>query len=159
MFRLVVKNLLVVLVIFLPNFAYAEQLIFAGGDFGVRRKAGEIFEFRAEYRWDEKFWKIRPLIGGLVTTKASKFIYVGAAIYHDFGDKITGGLSLAPGYYSRGSGKDLGCSLEFKSQAELWYNFRNNLSTGIAVSHISNAGLSNKNPGQESIVLQISIPF
>lgn len=138
---------------------YAHELIIGAGDFEVKRNTGKIMEFRAEYRGEAFLWKFKPLIGGLLTTKLSKFIYVGVALSHHFDRNFSGGVSFAPGYYSKGKGKNLGCWLELKSQLELWYKAGKDWKIGIAASHLSNAKIRKKNPGQESLILQISRSF
>jgi hypothetical protein len=151
-------RLILFLLLFSVKCAFANQLILNTGDFEVRRNSGKVFEFGAEYRWDRQLWLIEPMIGGLVTTKASKFLYAGGAISYNFNETFAASISFAPGLYYKGSGKNLGQVLEFKSQFELWWKLPNQIRIGAAVSHISNAGLSKTNPGQESLIAQISFP-
>jgi hypothetical protein len=65
----------------------------------------------------------------------------------------------AAGYFHRGAGKDLGSHLEFKTGLELAYRFDDMSRIGIAFDHISNAGLTKRNPGTESLLLTYSIPI
>jgi len=139
--------------------AFANQLILNAGDFEIKRDNGKVFEFGTEYRWDRQLWLVEPMVGGLITTKSSKFLYAGAAISYDFNEHFAASISFAPGLYYKGNGKNLGQVLEFKSQFELWWKLPNQVRIGAAVSHISNAGLSKTNPGQESLLAQISFPI
>mgnify|MGYP000291741570 FL=1 len=67
--------------------------------------------------------------------------------------------SFATGYYDRGSSKDLGHNIEFRSQIELSYGTSNKNRMGISINHISNASIADQNPGTESIVLSFIRPF
>ena len=67
--------------------------------------------------------------------------------------------NFAIGGYRRGTAKDLGSVIEFRSGIEIAYRFGNAARLGVAISHISNASISDNNPGTESIVLSYSIPL
>lgn len=57
--------------------------------------------------------------------------------------------SLGAGAYDRGEGRDLGRGLQFRSQFELGHVFAGGQRLGAALSHLSNAGLAEHNPGVE----------
>ena len=61
--------------------------------------------------------------------------------------------AVASGYFARGNGIDLGSWWEFRSGAELDYRFANRSRLGVAVHHMSNAGLTQRNAGEESVTL------
>ena len=67
--------------------------------------------------------------------------------------------NFAVGVYGNGDGKDLGYAVEFRSGVELAYRFDNYARLGLSFTHISNAGLDERNPGVESLVVMYSIPF
>jgi len=67
--------------------------------------------------------------------------------------------SLGAGLYDGGDEVDLGHVVEFKSGLELSYEFDTGPRLGLGFSHISNAGLSNNNPGTEILVGTFSIPL
>ena len=77
-----------------------------------------------------------------------KILETGSAHYGD-----------AAGYFARGNGTRLGSWVEFRSGAELAYRFADRSRLGIAVHHISNAGLTKQNPGEQSVVLMYSVPL
>ena len=58
--------------------------------------------------------------------------------------------SFTPGVYSQGDGKDLGHTIEFKSEIQLSLNLLENSQFGMSYNHISNASLGKKNPGANS---------
>ena len=63
------------------------------------------------------------------------------------------------GYYSKGDGEDLGSPVEFKTGAEFAYRFDEGWRVGVAFDHISNAGLTKRNPGTELLLLMVSLPI
>jgi len=67
--------------------------------------------------------------------------------------------SFSPGIYWRGSGKKLGCPLEFRSALELAYELKNHVRIGIEIFHVSNAHLSHRNPGFNALTVNMAIPF
>ena len=64
-----------------------------------------------------------------------------------------------PGYYRKGNGKDLGYSLEFRSQIELGYTLAGGSRVTIAFSHLSNGSLGSRNPGEESLTIGFELPL
>ena len=67
--------------------------------------------------------------------------------------------SFAAGLYEDGDGKDLGHAVEFRSSVELAYRFNDRSRLGMSFYHLSNAGLSDNNPGTEVLSLNYSIPL
>lgn len=117
-------------------------------------------DFRLEYRSGTSlFWQIRPWGGAEVTSDGS--VWAGGGILADIG--VTPEFYIIPsfgaGFYDEGSSdKDLDYWLEFRSQIELAYQFDNQHRLGLALSHISNAGLGDDNPGTEILNLYWHIP-
>ena len=116
-------------------------------------------EFRLEYRSDWDRWFVRPFSGLLVTTDSGLFGYGGILLDVFWGKSIVTTPSFAVGYFSDGNGKDLGASIEFQSRLEIAYRFANRSRLGLAISHISNAGSEDRNPGANSISAYYSVPF
>ncbi len=115
-------------------------------------------EGRVEYRMDEIGYNIGPMLGVMFTSDASAYLYGGFFLDLEFGNWVVM-PNLAVGAYAKGSGKDLGHVIEFRSALELAYRFANRSRLGIAISHISNANLGDSNPGVESLVVTYAIPF
>ena len=117
-------------------------------------------EFRAEYRFGHGLFFLKPLVGGLVTTDGTTYGYGGLRADLILADHYVIMPNATLGYYNRGSSaKNLGSHLEFKTGAELAYRWSNAMRLGIAFDHISNAGITQVNPGTESIMLVYSLPI
>ena len=67
--------------------------------------------------------------------------------------------SFAPGYYSKGDGKDLGHSLEFKSELQFSVDLFSTSQLGFSYNHLSNASLGSKNPGANSYMFNFMKQF
>ena len=115
--------------------------------------------FNIEYRSDIDFWKIHPFIGGFATSDASLYGYFGFLMDIYFGPRWILTPNTAVGAYLEGDGQDLGHVLEFRSGFELAYRLNDRSRLGIAVHHLSNAGIGNDNPGTETAILYYSVPL
>jgi lipid A 3-O-deacylase len=60
------------------------------------------------------------------------------------------------GGYHEGDSADLGGVFQFRESIDLAYRFDNGHRLGVRVAHISNAGIHDKNPGEEEILLTYS---
>ena len=99
-----------------------------------------------------------PVIGGFVTAKSATMFYSGFET--NIGkDSIYLNLSSSAGIYSNGDGKDLGNTLQFKSEVNLFYRVGNSSRVGLGSHHISNAGLSSVNPGTNNFYLIFNRDF
>ena len=116
-------------------------------------------EFRLEYRSDYRLWHIGPMIGLMANTDGGVYGYGGVFIDIFFGKNWVVMPNIAVGGYHEGSSKDLGHVVEFRTGVEIAYRFADKSRLGLAFQHISNAGLDDKNPGTESLVLTYAIPF
>jgi hypothetical protein len=133
----------------------------AGGYDVIGANAKSAGIFRAEYRFDTKLFFLRPLIGTEVTTDASTYTYGGFALDIYFGDHWVLTPNEAAGFWTRGNAdaKNLGSWVEFRSGAEFDYRFDDRSRLGFSFHHISNAGLTQRNPGEEEALLTFSIPL
>ena len=125
-------------------------------DLGKNQTAAE---GRLEYRSDFRLWFFKPFAGVMATPDGAAYGYAGVLVDIFFGDRSVASLSFAPGAYTKGSGKNLGHELEFRSQVELAYRFDDRARLGLALSHMSNASIGRKNPGAESLVLTYAVPL
>jgi lipid A 3-O-deacylase len=119
----------------------------------------DAFEGRVEYRFGDKFWIFKPMIGVLATSDSAVMGYAGVLVDIYFGRRWVLTPSFAPGLYREGDGKDLGGTIEFKSQLELSYRFDDRSRLGLGISHISNASIYDSNPGTETVFLTYSLPL
>ena len=102
--------------------------------------------------------KLSPITGGFLTENNAYYLYTGAQAEYDLGI-FTITPSFAPGYYSSGDGKDLGHSLEFKSEVQMSLNLSDSTQFGMSYNHISNASLGDKNPGANSYMINFLKQF
>ena len=116
-------------------------------------------EGRLEYRSDIEWSIFRPFSGFMMTADRAMYGYGGVLVDLFFGRRFVVQPSFAAGAYSKGGGKDLGHWIEFRSQLEFAWRFDDRSRLGLSVNHISNASLSDNNPGTESIVLTYAVPF
>lgn len=114
--------------------------------------------FNLEWRAEPWFWNLRPFVGGSVTTDAGLYGYAGLALDIYFGEHVVVTPNFAPALYEEGDGKDLGYALEFRSGIEVAWRFEDRSRLGIALHHLSNAGLGDDNPGTETLMLNYSMP-
>ena len=102
--------------------------------------------------------KFAPVTGAFVTGKDSLYFYTGVEGQYDVGPiKIS--PSFTPGYYEKGSGKDLGSALEFKSEIKVGLDILENSKLGYSYSHISNNDWGNINPGTDNQQITFSTKF
>ena len=57
---------------------------------------------------------------------------------------------MPPDITTQGDGKELGHSLEFKSEVQLSFDLGDTTNLGMSYNHVSNASLGDKNPGANS---------
>lgn len=116
-------------------------------------------EIGGEYRFTPVNYGIRPTVGLYVTTDGSVYGYGGVNWEVPVVDNE---LFVIPnfmvGAYSEGDGKDLGGAIEFRSGLEVAYQMPNQHRVGLAINHISNASIYDKNPGAETLLINYSIP-
>ena len=107
-------------------------------------------DFRIEYRWgDPLAWVIKPWVGAEATSDGAVYGVAGLLFDFKIGESFLITPSFGAGAYSDGDGKDLGHTIEFRSQLELGYKFENESRFGVAFGHISNASIGDSNPGTE----------
>jgi hypothetical protein len=116
-------------------------------------------DFRAEYRWgDDFFWQVKPWIGIEGSSDGAVYGLGGLLLDLEVANKFLITPSFGAGLYHDGDGKDLGHTIEFRSQIELGYKFENQSRVGLAFGHISNAALADRNPGTEILNLYYHMP-
>ena len=135
-------------------------LSFGVGYFDFNRKKDEGAEFRIEYRSDYELWQIRPFIAAGAATSGHGFIGAGILLDIFLGRRVVVTPSFAPHLYFGGDDDlDLDCPLEFRSQIEFAYRFDDRSRLGLALSHYSNAHLSEENPGTETLSVYYTVPL
>lgn len=133
-------------------------LVLGGGFTDAKRYSGGVFQ--AEYLFLKCYFKLfKPEVIFISPRFESAFLGVGIRAEIRIWQHILLNPSFIPGLYAKGKGKDLGFPLEFRSCMEAAYEFTNKVRLGVQVFHISNASLSCKNPGFNSLVAILAIPL
>ena len=101
---------------------------------------------------------ISPVTGFLITENNAAYGYTGIQAFYNFG-KLNFTPSFTPGIYSQGDGKDLGHTIEFKSELQFSLDIFSNSELGFSYNHISNASLGSKNPGANSYMFNFVKQF
>ncbi len=139
------------------------RVAFAAGAFDVtpssHADSRTAADFRVEYRFGDVVSILSPFVGASGTSDGAFYGYFGFGFDINFGPDWVLTPNGAAGYFSRGSGTKLGSWWEFRTGAELDYKFANRSRLGVAVHHMSNAGLTKQNPGEQSVVLVYTIPL
>ena len=138
------------------NLKKTELNIFTGMfDFSDHKQAAGLFglQHQNEDLFRKSFLgKLSPISGGFLTEKNAIYLYTGVQAEYELGF-LTITPSFAPGYYNYGDGKDLGSSLEFKTEVQMSFDISDSTHLGMSYNHISNASLGDKNPGANSYML------
>ncbi len=115
---------------------------------------------KIEYRFRPGLrWALAPAIGAAKSGNGSSFIF--ADLEKDFFPGKHWAVTPSFGIGSFADGKDvqLGHSIEFRSGIQVAYQFENRWRVGIAIFHLSNGGISDRNPGTEPMFLSLSLPL
>jgi len=105
------------------------------------------------------FWEFKPMGGLMATFDGAFYLYGGVAVDIFLGKRLVLTPSFAPGLYLDGGGKDLGHVVEFRSSIKFACRFENRARLGLDLYHLSNAGLDDRNPGANALMLTYSIPL
>ncbi|MBY0430529.1 MAG: acyloxyacyl hydrolase [Rhodospirillales bacterium] len=131
---------------------------------------GGVFDIRTASRWrtgefgvawqpSHKLWIFKPHVGALVTLDSSAYAYAGLLTDIDLSPRLVLTLSTAAGAWRQGDGKSLGNAVEFRSGFDLAYRFHDQTRLGLGLYHMSNAGLGDKNPGEETVQVSYAVPL
>ncbi len=112
----------------------------------------EVVEGGAELRFPAQAYGVVPLAGFMLTEEQSTYAYLGVQRPFPFARRWRVTPGFGAGVYSAGDGKDLGGPLEFRSSLELAVDLAPGSRLGLALYHLSNASLYDKNPGSNSLV-------
>lgn len=125
---------------------------------GVLDKDHEIVFGVLEFRPAWFYKSLQPWFS-IMSSDQEFFVGGGLMLDYEFVSDwyVTPGFGL--GCYLEDNGLKLGSHLEFKSFLELSYVLPNDSRIGLRLSHLSNAGLGDRNPGAESFSVLYSHPF
>ena len=135
-----------------------ELLTFGAGMFDVSDDPAVALniEYTDDRRW---LWVLQPMTGAMVTLDGALYGYAGLGVDLFFGRRLVVTPSLAAGLYFEGGGKDLGHVVEFRSSIKIGYRLDDRSRIGVDISHLSNAGLDDRNPGANQILFTYSMPL
>ncbi len=136
------------------------------GQFDITKEKYKTVEFDVEYKAHFNclkspyhFLEFRPLIGLMANAKGSGYACLGINFDLLFFNHLLFAPGFAASYYWQGSGKNLGYPVEFRSSLEVAWQFKSWHRLGFKFYHLSNASISRKNPGEESLTLFYDIPI
>jgi len=102
---------------------------------------------------------VHPFVGVEGTTDGSIYGLGGLKAEVKY-DNVYVTPSFGVGLYSSGEGKNMGSPIEFRTGVEVGYEFNNaGERIGLAISHISNAEISDTNPGAEQLSVYYHYPI
>ncbi len=132
-----------------------DRLVFHGGISGIFDSEKNP-TLALEYRWGVEKAGLQPWIGAGWATDGA--VFAGGGLLRTWRPdrrwEIV--LGFGPGYYDRHEGLDLGSQLEFYSFAEAGWEVFPGRRVLLRFAHISNASLSEINPGTELLTLGMS---
>jgi hypothetical protein len=94
----------------------------------------------------------------LVAKDGDYYAYAGLLTDIDLDPHVVATLSAAVGGYG-GGGYDLGSHFEFRTGGEMAWRYDDTSRLGVGFYHISNAGITQRNGGSESLLLVYSYPL
>jgi lipid A 3-O-deacylase len=140
------------------------RIAIGGGAFdvlpdSVRPGSGATGLALGEYRFGDVLWALAPFVGAFGTGKGAFYGYGGFGFDINFFERFVATPTAAVGYFTHGTGIDLGAHTEFREGAEFAYRFENLSRLGVGMYHMSNAGIGKHNPGVELVTLVLTMPF
>jgi hypothetical protein len=134
------------------------ELVAGGGLLNVD-KGEKQWLASTDWRFAPVWTNLRPWLGAAWAERGTGYLSAGLV----YTLPIRSGWRISVGFdptdYRAGNGKFLGENFEFYSFAETGYAFANGQAVNARFGHISNAHLSDYNPGTELLMLNWSIPF
>ena len=137
--------------------------------FEARKRSADM---RLEYRWGlsmlplispyfkswDQYVQFHPYIGAEGTSRGAFYGSGGWAMDTYIGRHGIFTWSEGVGYYEPGNMQTLSSFVEFRSQLEAGYRFDDEMRLTAEISHISNAGLTRRNPGAEILGVYLHVP-
>ena len=133
---------------------------FSLGHYDLIDQENQAVDIRGELRFKQQVLGfLHPCVGLEFTSDRALYGAAGMLADISLGEKWHVIPSLGAGLYADGNGKQLGHTIQFRSQLELSYEFENKHRFGVSFSHLSNCHLDDDNPGSEVLALTYSIPL
>jgi len=113
------------------------------------------------YDFGKKYGPFQPTIAASLTEEGGAWL--GAGAKWDTQDFIQGPFfveaSLLPGMYFDNHDVDIGGILQFRSSLGVGVEFENGSTLLVSYDHRSNGGITEYNPGLETIAIRYAFPF
>jgi hypothetical protein len=142
--------------------AGALELVLSAGEFDVEEEIGDgPYELGVTLRLDAielarwSWGSIIPAFGVMANEDESYYGWGGFAFVIPLGDRWRVTPQLGAGAYEQGDGRNLGGTLEFRSGLELAVRPGARTWVGLEFYHLSNAGIHERNPGTNSLVVNV----
>lgn len=103
-------------------------------------------------------WNLVPGYGVNWAANGAYYVFIDNRINYWVRERWLFSLYSGPGVFKRSRELDLGHTIEFRSGVEVAYRFDDDSRFGISWAHLSNASISDRNPGTEVLVLTYSRP-
>ena len=142
-------------------FAHAEKssaIAISAGVFDAFDNDDTATELGIEYRFApmESAYHLIPVVGFTANSDGGYWVHTGIRYDYHLNENWVLTPNFAVSAYEDGGGKDLGHAIEFRSGLELAYKLDESSHLGLGIYHLSNAGLDDHNPGEESIIFSYS---
>jgi len=153
-----------ILLLWLSTPAQSSSLVFGFGAEGVdgedTTKVVVYLEFKSSPFFERGRFSASYSTATRVDSDSDFYIGAGALIEFSLTDRLFIEASLLPGYYGRGqNGTELGGNIQFRSLAGVGYNLNARSAVSVAIDHLSNAGIEDRNPGTEALTLRFTRRF
>ncbi len=145
-----------------------DQVVFGAGVFDIwddKTTAAFSLEYRPGWRAETPYLDfVAPFVGVMANPDGAVYGYFGFGLEFVVADRVLIFPFTGVGAYEEGDSKDLGDVVEFRSGLELGYRFKagepfGGMQLGANIYHLSNAGLSPRNPGTEIAMVTLTVPF
>ena len=123
-------------------------------------KAVLFFEYRRTPFLDREVFSLAFAAAVSTTEVGDWYAGAGLAARWEWRSRWFVDASLLAGLHEHGvPGNDLGSLVNFRSLFGIGYTFGNGQRLSLVVTHISNAGLDDHNPGADALMLRYQIPL
>jgi hypothetical protein len=145
---------------FALNPAQAPEIVVSAGTFALVESYDYPYHLGVEFRLAPRTrWRLAPALGAAFGPDGIGYAYVDLTRDFGLGRRWTLTPSLGGGRFANGDGIGVLDHLEFRTGLAISRIFRNRLQLGLAVYHVSNAGLSHPNNGTEGLTLFARLPL
>jgi len=117
--------------------------------------------YKLEYRSSIRpfRWGLAPGVGAAFSEDNANFFFLFLEKDFNLTNRWQLSVNFGPGLFNDGEDVILGNDLEFRSGIRIGYRFKNNIRAGFELFHLSNGGISDRNPGTEPAFIALYIPI